>query len=304
MPQKKYLSLNRLEEYDALLKAKIENDDSSTLVSAKNYVDGKITNITNGSIIVAEATHAISADNATKATQDGNGAVITATYETKADANAKLTEAKTYTDSEVAKLLNNSSEAIDSIFELRDAMAENEEVVTALESAIGNKSDKTHKHNATDITSGTLSSDRLPTVPISKGGTGATTAAGVLTNLGITATSAELNKLDGVTATTTELNYLDGVTSKIQTQLDGKVSTNRTVNGKHLSTNVTLTATDVGADVSGAAANALEEAKEYADNAIFENQPVAITSTEIDEICGMTLDQSQFAALDGNGVEY
>lgn len=36
----------------------------------------------------------------------------------------------------------------------------------------------------------------------------------------VTATAAELNKLDGVTATTTEINHLDGVTSNIQTQLN------------------------------------------------------------------------------------
>lgn len=60
---------------------------------------------------------------------------------------------------------------------------------------------------------------------IASGGTGATTADKALTNLGITATAAELNKLDGVTATTAELNYVDGVTSAIQTQLDGKQAT-------------------------------------------------------------------------------
>lgn len=60
---------------------------------------------------------------------------------------------------------------------------------------------------------------------IESGGTGATTAAAALTNLGLTATAAELNKMDGVTATTAELNYVDGVTSNIQTQLDGKAPT-------------------------------------------------------------------------------
>lgn len=60
------------------------------------------------------------------------------------------------------------------------------------------------------------------TLPIAQGGTGATTAASVLTNLGITSTAAELNKLDGVTTTTTELNYVSGVTSNIQTQLNKK----------------------------------------------------------------------------------
>lgn len=88
-----------------------------------------------------------------------------------------------------------------------------------------NKANKEHEHSASEITSGTLSSDRLPTVPITKGGTGATTAAAALTNLGLTATAAELNKLDGVTATTAELNYVDGVTSNIQTQLNAKQAT-------------------------------------------------------------------------------
>lgn len=43
-----------------------------------------------------------------------------------------------------------------------------------------------------------------------------------LSSFGVTATAAELNKLDGVTATTAELNYVDGVTSNIQTQLNNK----------------------------------------------------------------------------------
>lgn len=43
-----------------------------------------------------------------------------------------------------------------------------------------------------------------------------------LSDLGVTATASELNKLDGVTATTAELNYTDGVTSAIQNQLNSK----------------------------------------------------------------------------------
>ena len=41
-----------------------------------------------------------------------------------------------------------------------------------------------------------------------------------LTNLGLTADAAEINKLDGMSATKTELNYLSGVTSNIQTQIN------------------------------------------------------------------------------------
>lgn len=44
----------------------------------------------------------------------------------------------------------------------------------------------THYHNASDINSGTLSTDRMATTPVAKGGTGATTAAAARTNLGIT----------------------------------------------------------------------------------------------------------------------
>lgn len=51
-----------------------------------------------------------------------------------------------------------------------------------------------------------------------------------LGSVGVTATAAELNKLDGCTATTKELNYVDGVTSNIQTQLNGKAASNHTHN--------------------------------------------------------------------------
>ena len=46
----------------------------------------------------------------------------------------------------------------------------------------------------------------------------------VLTSIGVTATTTELNVLDGIpaTLTSTELGYVDGVTSAIQTQLDSK----------------------------------------------------------------------------------
>ena len=51
-----------------------------------------------------------------------------------------------------------------------------------------------------------------------------------LSSLGITATAAEINKLDGVTATKDEINFLDGVTSNIQTQLNGKAASGHTHN--------------------------------------------------------------------------
>ena len=87
------------------------------------------------------------------------------------------------------------------------------------------------------------------TLPIANGGTGSTTAAGALTNLGLTATATELNVLDGITATTAELNYVDGVTSNIQTQLNGKASTSH---GTHVSYSTTAPVMDGTASVGTA----------------------------------------------------
>ena len=232
-------------------------------------INTSISNIVDGTTMVAKASHALTADDATnaansiKSIQDNSGNIITDTYETKVDAANKLTEAKKYADEIKDDLLNGAGDAYDTLKELGDLIDGNTDAIDALEivaaskqpiingaattitdnnltanmalisdssgkvavsavtstelgyldgvtsniqTQLGNKADSSHNHSASNINSGTLSSNRLPTVPITKGGTGATTAAAALTNLGITATA-------------TELNYCDGVTSNIQTQI-------------------------------------------------------------------------------------
>tara|TARA_R100000951_G_scaffold32217_1_gene27503 strand:+ start:275 stop:1006 length:732 start_codon:yes stop_codon:yes gene_type:complete len=73
----------------------------------------------------------------------------------------------------------------------------------------------------------------------------------------VTASAAELNKMDGVTATTAELNYTDGVSSNIQTQLNGKPPTSRTISaggglsgGGSLAANRTISHADTSAQGS------------------------------------------------------
>jgi len=61
------------------------------------------------------------------------------------------------------------------------------------------------------ITGGTITG--ITDLAVADGGTGASTAPVALTNLGLTATAAEINILDGVTATAAEINILDGVTA-------------------------------------------------------------------------------------------
>ena len=72
-------------------------------------------------------------------------------------ADAALEDANKYTDNKIALLMNNSSAAVDSIMELATAMEENADVVEALESAIGTKSDKGHVHVADYTPSGSIS---------------------------------------------------------------------------------------------------------------------------------------------------
>lgn len=55
--------------------------------------------------------------------------------------------------------------------------------IKSIKNQLENMPDNSHTHSATDITSGTLSSERLPTVPISKGGTNATNGQDGLKNL-------------------------------------------------------------------------------------------------------------------------
>lgn len=57
-------------------------------------------------------------------------------------------------------------------------------VVSKLLALINGKSSRSHVHSATDVASGTLAEDRLPVVPVTKGGTGATTKVDALNNIG------------------------------------------------------------------------------------------------------------------------
>lgn len=87
------------------------------------------------------------ADSATKAVQDGNGNIITTTYETKADAVAKLEEAKSYTDSVKNSLLNGAGGAYDTLKELGDLIDDNTDAIDALEIVANGKADAVHSHN-------------------------------------------------------------------------------------------------------------------------------------------------------------
>lgn len=116
-----------------------------------------------------------------------------------------------------------------------------------------------------------------------------TGAATTVTDSNLTASRALVSNSSGKIAvsavTSTELGYLDGVTSAIQTQLNAKVPTSRTINGKALTGNITLTASDVGIDPDNISESVLAEAKTYTDN----------------KITGLKGANSGLAELDANG---
>lgn len=203
MATKKYLSLERLTEYDALIKAEIENAVSDKAAAShdhddKYYTETEIntkidtvnstikTHTDNTTVHVTSDnktqwnsayTHSTSAHapsdaerniivgiqkNGTDVTVGSNRKVnitvpTTAAeigaatdthkhddlYDAKNSATNALASAKTYTDEKVANLLENSTEAVDSIYELRDAMNENADAIEALNGIAASKASKT-----------------------------------------------------------------------------------------------------------------------------------------------------------------
>ena len=89
----------------------------------------------------------------------------------------------------------------------------NKPISTATQTALNGKANTSHTHAAGDITSGTFNSARIPTIPISKGGTGATTAAGALTALGALGLqkvlTQNINYTSGGSKTLVDLGALD-----------------------------------------------------------------------------------------------
>ena len=88
-------------------------------------------------------------------------------------------------------------------------------------------------------------------------------------------TSSEFDKLDGLTATTAELNFTDGVTSNIQTQLDGKQASG--------SYQATITGAATTIDSENLTAN-----RAVVSNASGKIAVSAVTSTELGYLDGVT----------------
>lgn len=146
MATKKYLSLERLTEYDELIKAEIAEGDDSTLSSAKSYTDTEvakkansshthddryyteteidsklstintsITNITSGTIVVKEAEHATNADEATHATSADSATTATSATKATQDGNGKVISSTYETKTDASVKLTEAKSYADSV---------------------------------------------------------------------------------------------------------------------------------------------------------------------------------------------
>jgi hypothetical protein len=77
-----------------------------------------------------------------KANGGGGGNIDLSDYETKVESQNKLQEAKSYTDTAIASLVDSAPETLNTLNELAVAIQDNEDVVEALNQSIGSKQDE------------------------------------------------------------------------------------------------------------------------------------------------------------------
>ena len=179
-----------------------------TQSAIKSALDGKVSTARkiNNKALSADITLSASDVGA-----DASGAAATA-----------LTDAKSYTDTKIAALVDSAPDTMNTLNELATAIKDHKDVTDALDAAISSKASK-------DVAT--------------------TSAAGLMSSAMVT----KLNSIeDGANKTVVDTALSSSSTNPVQNKvvnsaLSGKVPTTRKVNGKALSADITLSASDVSA---------------------------------------------------------
>lgn len=242
-------------------------------ITKANIGLGNVDNTADSAKSVKYATSAGSATSSTKATQDADGNVIVDTYETKSDASAKLTEAKDYTDTEVAKKANTShTHAIADVTNLQTTIDTiNDEIDGSVKSL--SVSGRTITYTKNDGTTGVITTqdtntDTKVTQTVTTTDAEYPLLASATANRTATATEASrfasgvtLNPADKSITATTFIGNLSGNATTATSATSATSATKATQDG---SGNV-ITSTY---ETKSAASSKLAEAKTYTDTSI------------------------------------
>lgn len=201
----------------------------------KKNVDGVITEALSDKLDKSDIADWAKSDTKPKYTHDEVGA------DSKGSAQNALQSAKDYVKEQIALLVNGAPDTLDTLKEIADAMLENEDVIQALQSAVGNKansSDLTAHINNKNNPHGVSKSDiGLSNVENKSSATirGELTKTNVTTALGFTPPTTDTK----YTLPTASASALGGIKSggNITVGSDGAVTVN-SVNGKTVGVNV------------------------------------------------------------------
>ena len=153
----------RLKKEDARISAETNRvtNESIRIANEEKRIDSETKRQSDHSILQNQFDTAISntniaTDNAKKATTDAKKATQLAenatdlALEAAANANDTYAYSTKYTDEKISNLVNGAPETLDTLKEVADAIAENETVVKALDSAIGTKANQSVLDNHTN----------------------------------------------------------------------------------------------------------------------------------------------------------
>lgn len=159
---KKYISLDKLDLFYIKLKDEISSSNTATLSDAKSYVDEELSSFAgemNEAIGLLDTaiegkadsvhTHAISQIDGLQEelnSKDAKGSAESALSEAKSytdtEVASALESANSHTNTKIAELINGAPTTLDTLGEIATAFAENKDVVEALNDAIGSKANK------------------------------------------------------------------------------------------------------------------------------------------------------------------